>query len=288
MQLSRGSVSVTNGSTTVRGLYVTLLTGGVGAPFDPAEAISWGAGGVGVVSRHDAVGGWLYFARTAGPAPVALDVISNGGATKTGTVASLASTSVPDFATELAGPGGPKLFTVYSSGVFYSVASAAVDSIVLTGAYAAASELEADYAIIRDFTTYFGWPIPAPNDSDVGSILTRSFTAVDAAIYGPAKTTPTLDSGWVNHGSSAIAYWKDSDRVVHLSGAGINALGSTPSTIFTLPVGYRPLYAQRVPIIVGTTSMGVVEIATTGVVSVVSGAMTVAVYLDGITFRGDA
>ena len=80
MQLNRGAVTVINGSALVRGLYVALITGGVGSPFNPAEAITWGGNGVGVVSRHDAVGGMLYFSRTSGSAPVALDVIINSGA----------------------------------------------------------------------------------------------------------------------------------------------------------------------------------------------------------------
>jgi hypothetical protein len=57
---------------------------------------------------------------------------------------------------------------------------------------------------------------------------------------------PTLLNGWVNFGSgfSNIAYFKDEFDFVHLRGLIKDGTTTANTTLFTLPVGYRPLAAN--------------------------------------------
>ena len=51
---------------------------------------------------------------------------------------------------------------------------------------------------------------------------------------------PAFQNSWVNHGSTSAvaAFYRDSSGVVRIKGLVKNGTGAT--TIFTLPVGYRP------------------------------------------------
>lgn len=287
MQLRVGSVSVTNGSATVYGNYVAALTSVVGT-FTPGEGITWGGGSSGAVVRHDTANQRLYFYRTLGVVPLATYTITDLAVTKSATIAALTSDSTPDFATELAGPGGPKLFATLGTGLVYSVLSSSTDYFTLTGPYGGATATEVLYTITRDFSLYFAWPVPAPSDIDLASLLARLFSLIDATIYGPTTVTPTMDANWTHGAASGVRYWKDADRTVHLAGFCLNATSpALPVRIFTLPVGHRPLYAMRFLIVTSGTLTGVLEINTLGEVRVLVGTVSASVYLDGITFRAE-
>ena len=288
MQLRRGMVTVTIGSASVRGVYVASLTGVSGSAFTVGEDLLWGVDGVGLATSHDTIASTLYFTRLSGEIPASGVTVRNPGNTKIGSIASFASTSVPDFSFELSGPGGPKIFTTLGSGLFYNVLSQGLDFISLAGEYQGATTPQTLYAIVRDYTVHFGWPVPAPSDIDLASILSRAFASIDSTLYGVSKIAPTFAANWSNVSGSVVTYYKDADRVVHLQGAAVNALDAAPSLLFTLPTGYRPLYAQRFPVIVSTVSMGVVEVAVNGDVTVVAGLISAAVYLGSISFRGEA
>lgn len=60
-----------------------------------------------------------------------------------------------------------------------------------------------------------------------------------------AWVAPTFQNSWVNYGSpwATAAYYKDAVGVVHLRGLVKN--GTSMSTIFTLPAGYRPQASIR-------------------------------------------
>lgn len=284
MQLRRGVVTVTTGSPTVRGVYVAVVTG-VSGTFVPTEVVSWTGGGLGVVTHHDTIASKLYFTRTSGPVPVATNIVVNAGPTKLATIASFASDSTPRFVTELAGPGGPKLFTVQESGIVYSLSGAAdEDSFALAGNYAGVTNLEAAYVVIRDFTPFFGWAIPGPGDIDLPSILARTFLQIEQAVAGGLKSSVTFALNWADAPGLDTEYWLNGDRTVSLSGAGRNVLDAPPSTMFTLPVGYRPLYVRRF----ASGSGHQIEINTAGDVRVLTGVLSGAVYVDGINFRAEA
>ncbi len=288
MQLRVGTVSVENGQVEVRGNYVATYTSLVGSPFAPGTAIRWGSTGLGVVASHDTGSARVTFYRTSGELPtIGTTIISVAGPTTSVLLTAWTSESTPNFSTELAGPGGPKLFSVIESGVVYNVIASTSDSFTLAGDYGGNTELSVWYTITRDFTPYFSWPQPAPGDVDLAALLSRLVALIDSQLYGPAKSTPTLGTNWAHVSGSIVRYWIDADRTVRISGAAVNAVDSAPSVVFTLPVGYRPTYPKRFPAIVDTVTVGVVSVAATGEVTIESGALGVAVYLDTVSFRGE-
>ena len=63
-----------------------------------------------------------------------------------------------------------------------------------------------------------------------------------AASFIGAPGEPAFGAGWKNAGSGlqVAGFYRDQEGVVHLRG-GV-ALGGSTTTIFTLPVGYRPAH----------------------------------------------
>ena len=57
-----------------------------------------------------------------------------------------------------------------------------------------------------------------------------------------AWKTPSFVNGWVDYGSAfgSPGYYKDSLGNVHIRGLIKSGTSSTGTTMFTLPVGYRP------------------------------------------------
>jgi len=99
-----------------------------------------------------------------------------------------------------------------------------------------------------------------------------------------AWTNPTLSGTWVAFGGtySTAAYRKDANGRVYLR--GVVKSGANPSTIFTLPTGYRPtVKLSFVPL---NTNVGQIDVDTTGVVTFAAGSTTY-VGLDGISFFTD-
>lgn len=91
--------------------------------------------------------------------------------------------------------------------------------------------------------------------------------------------TPTLSGAWTSTGGAypSAAYWRDNQNIVYFRGR-IQG-GAVPSTVFTLPAGYRPFGTRT-----WATALGdVIEITAAGVVTVLSGASPVS--LDGIIYR---
>ena len=80
---------------------------------------------------------------------------------------------------------------------------------------------------------------------------------------------PTLSNGWVNNGGGyePARFYKDASGNIHISGIIKNGTYANGTTIFTLPVGYRPAY--HIPIECaysgGTYTL---QIASTGIVSI--------------------
>lgn len=94
---------------------------------------------------------------------------------------------------------------------------------------------------------------------------------------------PTLAGTWVNFGAGQAnsGYWKDGEGVVHLMGHVKD--GTIGTTIFTLPVGYRPNASVQFPC-VSNGAFGAISINSSGVVTAQAG-NTAGVGLDGITFK---
>ncbi|WP_167313311.1 hypothetical protein [Ralstonia insidiosa] len=104
---------------------------------------------------------------------------------------------------------------------------------------------------------------------------------------GVIKTITTFANNWQNIGSTAPArFYKDILGTVHL--AGLIALGTTTqgTLMFTLPVGFRPDYPTRHPVLTNNGSglvAGEIRIDTSGAVTFWYGQNSY-VSLDGICF----
>lgn len=83
-------------------------------------------------------------------------------------------------------------------------------------------------------------------------------------------TAPAMSNSWVNFGApyATVGYILDAAGFVHLR--GLIKSGTTNTTVFTLPAGYRPeAEAQFVGLCNGTTAaVGGIDVTSAGVVSV--------------------
>jgi hypothetical protein len=93
---------------------------------------------------------------------------------------------------------------------------------------------------------------------------------------------PSFVNGWANYDTNwnPAGYFKDSMGIVHLRGLVKN--GS--STIFTLPVGYRPEYNELHAVSTDPNLYGRIDIYPNGNVNMIAGKNSW-ICLDGITFR---
>ena len=96
-----------------------------------------------------------------------------------------------------------------------------------------------------------------------------------------AWIAPTLINGWINRGASyePVGYKKDELGTVRLKGS-LNG-GVIGSTMFTLPVGYRPAYSRYLPIIANNAA-NYLEITSAGTLVPWTNAANVS--LDGVSF----
>jgi hypothetical protein len=110
---------------------------------------------------------------------------------------------------------------------------------------------------------------------------TNTLTATNMA--AEAWIAPTFSGTWANVGGgfNNAGYYKDPFGVVHLR--GLVKSGTIPSTIFTLPVGYRPT-AQYYLVVLSQGAIGRLDIATSGTVSATTG-NNLSFSLDNIHFR---
>ena len=76
---------------------------------------------------------------------------------------------------------------------------------------------------------------------------------VSGSIGVESWISPSFQNGWVNYGGSyePAGYYKDKFGVVYIKGLVKN--GTLSSSIFTLPVGYRPNYIRHLPALTSTS-----------------------------------
>ena len=101
------------------------------------------------------------------------------------------------------------------------------------------------------------------------------------------ETTPkwvavTYENSWVDYGSGyqGAEYCKDANGFVHIR--GLIQTGTPPSTVFTLPLGFRPKN-KEVFASIGNGAIARVDVDTDGTVDVIAGSSTYT-SLSGITF----
>ena len=145
--------------------------------------------------------------------------------------------------------------------------------------------------------------IPLPHtitDPPDGEAVQANFDALkkahpysrkDLKIEDPHKVgdpnEPAFQNSWVNFDTATFhgaRFWKDPTGMVHLEGLVKNG-AAAPSTIFTLPAGYRPSNGHMFAVVTGNPALGRVDVAATGNVVWQGGGTNVLLTLSGITFR---
>lgn len=73
-----------------------------------------------------------------------------------------------------------------------------------------------------------------------GSVTTTKLTPVEGWHTVGAANEPEFQNGWAAYTGNPVAFRKDRDGMVHIHGVPSRPASASTSTIFTLPVGYRP------------------------------------------------
>ena len=99
-----------------------------------------------------------------------------------------------------------------------------------------------------------------------------------------ATGEPAFQNSWVNYagGFDTVFFYKDNMSRCWLQ--GMIKSGSVPSTVFTLPIGYRPLGGQQIFNVISNGALGRVDVLPSGDVYVNTGNAAY-VSLAGISFR---
>lgn len=120
--------------------------------------------------------------------------------------------------------------------------------------------------------------------------IERVLTDIVLAIKASTNSTPWIDvtftNGWVNYGAPTppVQYMKDAHGFVHLRGLMKN--GTIGLSAFTLPVGYRNSYFQRINAISGGL-FGAIDVPAAGTwvpAAGTSGSFS----FDGVNFLADS
>lgn len=124
-------------------------------------------------------------------------------------------------------------------------------------------------------------------DSKIASKADVSELELYAKKEQEAWITPTLLNGVTNYagGIAPVRYYKNEFNTVCLD--GISSSVATETTIFTLPVGYRPSKRLLVPTVINT-GLGWIRIETDGSVKLgANSASSIYISYGGITFRAE-
>lgn len=101
-----------------------------------------------------------------------------------------------------------------------------------------------------------------------------------------AVANPTLLNGWSNLGGgyTPVAFWKDSNRIVHLRGVISGGTATAGTVLFTLPAGYRPITGTEGFTVLSGDAPAMIQVTYDGDVKLYLG-VTNYVALSGICFR---
>ena len=134
-------------------------------------------------------------------------------------------------------------------------------------------------ATVWDYQFDNGQPYPVLNGTKLYYSTSYGF------IPSELPVDATLQSAWINYGSGtqSAQYWKDRLGIVHLR--GMVRSGGIPSTMFQLPVGFRPS-ADEYFAVDSNSAHGLVYVTASGNVIAQAGS-NLWISLSGITYRAD-
>ena len=144
------------------------------------------------------------------------------------------------------------------------------------------------YLRLSDNGTNYALQLLGSNESlimPIESLGTGKLTIKPQEIYLEPPIAPTLLNSWVNFGGSktVAGYYRDAFKIVNLQGTIKSGTTASPTTLFNLPVEYRPPNRVQFPVRSNGT-FGSVFIDSDGNVYFDTGS-NVEFSLDGIYFR---
>lgn len=124
--------------------------------------------------------------------------------------------------------------------------------------------------------------------------LANGSNPADAVAFGqlalPAVTTPSMTNSWQYSGLfNTGGYYKDVFGIVHLQGALFG--GTSATSAFTLPVGFRPVAdtafsSMTINVTLSNMVVAYITVAAAGTVTVTTnGSTAIGIPTDGISFR---
>jgi hypothetical protein len=94
-----------------------------------------------------------------------------------------------------------------------------------------------------------------------GSVTPAKLAPLEAWHTVGAANEPAFENNWGQYVTIPVTYRKDRDGMVHMLGIATRATCSTPTTLFTLPVGYRPAAYNGYAVVTSTNVLGADTIA---------------------------
>ncbi|MFI4990826.1 MAG: hypothetical protein ACHQHO_07930 [Solirubrobacterales bacterium] len=175
------------------------------------------------------------------------------------------------------------LFKKLSKTVTVSKATTAGTAATATTATNASNATNATNATNASNATKATSATIATNATQLGGQAASAY----ALVAQPAFTTATLGAGFTNLGLgySEGGYMKDTLGYVHLRGTLSCPAGE--HTAFTLPEGFRPAANLFLPLAVGTTGAGNLQVLVNGEVKTFLPGSASACGLDGLTFKAE-
>lgn len=216
-QINNGTVYATTDDAVIKCVYSLNLSAINGdGDFTSGSEVQWGASGSdegrGYIVSY--VGAVLKIRRkNVDPADVppasgyTLKLVS-APTVSYATITSLGAGSPPLWSTSVDNIPGAKMFTIEGSKTgYYSIASTTTDTITLTVPFQGASQYDARYSIVYDFTGNVGLPVISSGDLSPISLLNRGFIEIDRRMgFSGALSFLSANSGTLSSSPTTLDF----------------------------------------------------------------------------------
>lgn len=236
-QFKDGVVRVVNGTPIIYGSLTAVLTTPSGA-FTEFEALTFSGGSAGFL--NNVTGNIATYFITGATPPADGETMTGGSSTETAVINNPASqtkwltnTILSTYRFVIPNDDAPKVYSLLAD-------ATEEHRLAISSNYTGLTKIGVSYGLTKDFTARQGYPRPQPGDVGTASIVSRALDEIDADYVGEIPIVPTFHLDW----TGSLVYWKHGG-IAYLRGYASSATEVAPSTITTLPLGYRPLYGHH-------------------------------------------
>jgi hypothetical protein len=164
----------------------------------------------------------------------------------------------------------------HENGGWSPVTDLTLDEINATSVSGAGALMDSELTSIADIKAL---------DQSVVSGASPTFNTANFTSTALTVTAVTFANSWVNYGAGhqTAGYYKDAQGIVHIQ--GLVKSGTVDTTIFTLPIGFRPtLFEIFVGLCNSSNTYSRINITSTGDVSTLSAPGNAFLSLAGVSF----